>query len=217
MAVTQCATRIFRPQLVVLLRVGNTIGANIDEASSVLVMMNQLKRLLCEVCLGHEHVGVRTRAVKFVEILLLCYSLPDLRVPTTPSDAFHLLLVPSTHPLLVPSSLKDEGDALSELLVAQLQSASSASVAVAVVGALGVVARLRSAGTLAPLVRAMLRVVTEPPPALSASQVAALRSLIRVVFISLLKAKLIPLIAGKIVFIFIYFYLSNFYLFYNFL
>jgi hypothetical protein len=194
-AVIQCTTRIFRGMLVSLLHIGNTKGADIDAASSVLVMLNQLKRLVVEL-LSHEHVGVRMRVVKFTEVLLLCYSLPDMNVMMSVSDVFHLLLVPTSHPLLLPATLKDEGDALAELLVTQLGTSMSACVVATVITSIGVVARQRSAATAVPLVRALLHVVSEPPPALSAAQVASVRALVRITFISLLGMNLIPLMPG---------------------
>jgi hypothetical protein len=197
MAVIRCATRIFRPLMVLMLRIGNTVGANVDEASSVLVMLNQLKRLILEMFLTHEHIGVRMRAIKFIEVLLLCYTLPDLRVQSSVNDVFHPLLVPSQHPLLVPATLKDEGENLANLLATQLHSATHASVAATIVGALGVVCRQRSSAITVPLIQTLLRVVTEPPPALTASHITSLRALVRVMFLTLLKLKLIPLIPGK--------------------
>jgi hypothetical protein len=193
-AVVHCATRLFRPLHTLLLRAGyNSQPAQQHHhsvAAAVFAQLQQLRPLIAEKGLVHEHDSVRVRTIKFVELAALCYSAPDLRHVPSSADSFHLLLVPREHAFLSVDELRDNGVELAHSLLAYVRSATHVSSAAAAVASLAALARQRAASFAVPLVDGLLLLVAEPPPHLTASYIASLRHLVRVLLIALLRRNL---------------------------
>jgi hypothetical protein len=187
-AVVRCATRLLRP-----LHAAITRGGNTPQVAAVFAQLQQLRPLIADTGLVHEHDAVRVRAVKFVEVAALCYSAPDLTHRASPADSFHLLLVPRQHPFLSVDDLRDAGVDMAQSLLTYVRTTTRVSSAAAAVASLAVLARQRSADFAVPLVDGLIDLVTEPPANLTASYIASLRHVVQVMLIALLRRNLVSL------------------------
>jgi hypothetical protein len=165
-AVVRCATRLFRPLHSLLFR-----SARDSVAEGVLAQLQQLRPLIADKGLVHEHDSVRIRTVKFIELAALCYSAPDV-----PPD--------------FARDLRDTAEELARTLLAYVRATSHVSSAAAAVASLAALVRQRDAAFAEPLVDGLLRLVAEAPPHLTASYIASLHHLIRVLLIALLRRNL---------------------------
>eukprot|EP01134_Creolimax_fragrantissima_P002552 CFRG2552T1 len=120
---------------------------SVEKAEASVDLWDQLvtmKDIICERLTTTDNVGVKSTAVKFVEMIVLLYShksadsenRPKLNIPSVDR-------VPITHPVLKQDQLTAEAGHLVELLMSTSQTESNVTYLVVVIAALGSIAKQR--------------------------------------------------------------------------
>eukprot|EP00794_Sanderia_malayensis_P020260 gene20260-22245_t len=135
-----------------------------------------------------ENDGIRTHAIKFMEMIVLVHSLKlqDNDGPKKEGDV-SLDLVPKNHPLVKILSMKEEGNTALESLLSLCASPSISSVnLMAVVTSLTNIAKQRPT-FMSTVVQAFESLHANLPPTLSKSQVSSVRKNLKMQLFALLK------------------------------
>ncbi|KAM7441741.1 hypothetical protein ABFA07_009277 [Porites harrisoni] len=157
--------------------------------------LNCLKQLLIQIkeqiidMLESENDGIRTHAIKFIEMLVLVQSLKsqDSESLKKGEADISLEIVPRNHPLIKMTELREEGGSMLETLLTLIASHTISSVnLMAALGSLSAIARQRPA-FMAIVVQAFESLHANLPTSLSKSQVSSVRKNLKLHLMSLLK------------------------------
>ncbi len=138
--------------------------------------------------LRHDNAGIRTMAIKFVEQLVLAYSLETGDSEKPPhADKVSLDIVPLGHPFLDREDLRLEGQAHVDTLASLLNDPTQTSAnIITLVGSLAQIARQRPT-FMSRVISALVALHKTPPAHLNPSQAASLSRSLKLQLITLLK------------------------------
>lgn len=150
--------------------------------------MTELKRQICGL-IESDNDGVRTHAIKFMEMLILTHSKKSGSSSNDhlKKDDISIDIVPSNHPLVKVNELQDEGLTTLEALLAMCASSNISSVnLMAVLSSLANIGKYRPTffGTV---VQAFEALHANLPPNLSKSQVSSVRKNLKMQLFSLIR------------------------------
>jgi len=162
--------------------------------------MTEMKRNICGM-IESDNDGVRTHAIKFMEMLILVHSLKpkDMAEPNTMSankkdpkrEEISIDVVPPNHPFVKQEELISEGMTTLEALLALCASASISSVnLMAVLSSLTSIGKQRPA-FVSTVIKAFESLHANLPPTLSKSQVSSVRKNLKMQLFLLLKLPLV--------------------------
>ncbi|KAM7441739.1 hypothetical protein ABFA07_009277 [Porites harrisoni] len=159
-----------------------------EEVEHMWELLIQIKEQIIDM-LESENDGIRTHAIKFIEMLVLVQSLKsqDSESLKKGEADISLEIVPRNHPLIKMTELREEGGSMLETLLTLIASHTISSVnLMAALGSLSAIARQRPA-FMAIVVQAFESLHANLPTSLSKSQVSSVRKNLKLHLMSLLK------------------------------
>jgi len=156
-----------------------------DDIREMWENMTELKRQICGL-IESDNDGVRTHAIKFMEMLILTHSIGSSN-DTGKKDDVSLSIVPANHPLVKQNDLSEEGITTLEALLAMCSSSNISSV-----NLMAVLSSLTNIGKSRPVffqtvIQAFESLHANLPPNLSKSQVNSVRKNLKMQLFTLLK------------------------------
>jgi len=156
-----------------------------DDIREMWENMTELKRQICGL-IESDNDGVRTHAIKFMEMLILTHSIGSSN-DTGKKDDVSLSIVPANHPLVKQNDLSEEGITTLEALLAMCSSSNISSV-----NLMAVLSSLTNIGKSRPVffqtvIQAFESLHANLPPNLSKSQVSSVRKNLKMQLFTLLK------------------------------
>ncbi|KAJ7374359.1 hypothetical protein OS493_007448 [Desmophyllum pertusum] len=159
-----------------------------EELEHLWELLIQIKEQIIDM-LESDNDGIRTHAIKFMEMLVLVQSLKtqDSESLKKGEADISLEIVPRNHPLVKMTELREEGGSTLESLLTLIASHTISSVnLMASLGSLSAIARQRPA-FMAIVVQAFESLHANLPTSLSKSQVSSVRKNLKLHLMSLLK------------------------------
>ena len=170
-----------------------------DDIRAMWDTMTEMKRNICGM-IESDNDGVRTHAIKFMEMLILVHSLKpkdaDMAAMSSNKkdskrEEISIDIVPPNHPFVKQEELVSEGMTTLEALLALCASASISSVnLMAVLSSLTSIGKQRPA-FVSTVIKAFESLHANLPPTLSKSQVSSIRKNLKMQLFLLLKLPLI--------------------------
>lgn len=168
-----------------------------EDIRSMWEAMTELKRNICGM-IESENDGVRTHAIKFMEMLILVHSMkpksPDemsmSKKDNKKDKEVSIDIVPANHPLVKYDELVNEGMTTLEALLALCASANISSVnLMAVLSSLTSIGKQR-VSFVSTVIKSFESLHANLPPTLSKSQVSSVRKNLKMQLFSLIKLPL---------------------------
>ncbi|KAK2568901.1 Symplekin [Acropora cervicornis] len=159
-----------------------------EEFEHLWELLIQIKEQIIDM-LESDNDGIRTQAIKFIEMLVLVQSLKSQDSETLKKGEadISLEIVPRNHPLVKMTELREEGGSMLETLLTLIASPTISSVnLMAALGSLSAIARQRPA-FMSIVVQAFESLHANLPTSLSKSQVSSVRKNLKLHLMSLLK------------------------------
>lgn len=159
-----------------------------EEFEHLWELLIQIKEQIIDM-LESDNDGIRTQAIKFIEMLVLVQSLKSQDSETLKKGEadISLEIVPRNRPLVKMTELREEGGSMLETLLTLIASPTISSVnLMAALGSLSAIARQRPA-FMSIVVQAFESLHANLPTSLSKSQVSSVRKNLKLHLMSLLK------------------------------
>lgn len=157
-----------------------------DDRREMWESMNELKRHICGM-IESDNDGVRTHAIKFMEMLILVHSPRSQNEDRRRDGDISLDIVPKNHPLVKYDDLVDEGVTTLEALLALCASSNISSVnLMAVLSSLASIGKQRPM-FLSTVVKSFESLHANLPQTLSKSQVSSVRKNLKLQLFSIIR------------------------------